>query len=171
MVSVPIVRRFSEKKAEALSKRLFWGIPVRLAFEFYFILALCSWNNMNNPSADISVYASYIVLICLFTFTAYLYYVMALVHNINEDDAIAKKNKIKQLLVFIQRPLRLRRNKPIKFIQPVFYFTRRMLLAITCVYLSQNYAYQWVIWTLLSLGQLFILAKIRPFGDFFMNIV
>jgi len=46
-----------------------------------------------------------------------------------------------------------------------------MVLAIVCVYLSHRYAYQWLIWTVLSLGQVFLLSKFEPFGDRWMNIV
>ena len=54
---------------------------------------------------------------------------------------------------------------------PVYYLTRRMILAATCVYLDQSYAQQWVIWMLLSFGMLFLLAKISPHGDTAMNVV
>ena len=71
----------------------------------------------------------------------------------------------------MQRPMRLRRYHATKFLYPVFYFTRRMILAATCVYLDQYYAQQWVIWMLLSFGMLFLLAKIAPHGDNAMNVV
>lgn len=54
---------------------------------------------------------------------------------------------------------------------PSYYFTRRLILAAVCVYLNTNYAGQWLVWTILSLAALFILAKIRPFWDKWMNIV
>ena len=71
----------------------------------------------------------------------------------------------------IQRPLRLQRYRPSKFIQPVFYLSRRLILAFVCVYMQSNQAGQWLIWFLLSLAQLFVLAKLEPFGDYCMNWV
>ena len=53
----------------------------------------------------------------------------------------------------------------------MYYLTRRMILAATCVYLDQSYAQQWAIWMLLSFGMLFLLAKISPHGDNAMNVV
>ena len=58
-----------------MSKRLFWGIPMRLAFEFYFILALTAWHNMTGPrDPDASRITAYIVLVILIGFTIYIYY-------------------------------------------------------------------------------------------------
>ena len=49
MASIPLMRICYPKGAEAMSKRLYWGVPMRMAFEFYFILALTSWHNMKGP--------------------------------------------------------------------------------------------------------------------------
>ena len=65
----------------------------------------------------------------------------------------------------------MRRYRALKFLYPVYYVTRRMILALVCVYMQESYANQWLIWTVLSLGMLFILAKIKPFGDVAMNVV
>ena len=61
MVSLPILRRVAPNMAESLSKRLFWGIPVRLMFEFYFILALTGWLNMLSPEAGSDDFMNYSV--------------------------------------------------------------------------------------------------------------
>lgn len=65
----------------------------------------------------------------------------------------------------------MHKYKAIKFLYPSYYFLRRLILAAVCVFLNSTYAGQWLIWTILSLAALFILAKIRPFWDKWMNIV
>ena len=65
----------------------------------------------------------------------------------------------------------MRRYHASKFIYPVFYLTRRMILAIACVFLWHEPTAVWLIWLLLSLGQIFVLAKFEPFGDRWMNRV
>lgn len=109
-------------------------------FEFYFILALTSWNNMNNPESDVSKVTAMFVLAVLFAFTLYIYYIFALAFNVKGENERHVNKDVQKMLQFIQRPLRLRRYKPIKFIYPVYYLTRRMVLAMICVYLSDTYA-------------------------------
>ena len=171
LVAVPLIRRCAPGTADSIAKRLMWGVPMRMMFEFYFILALTAWNNMNAPEPDASKLAAYFVLAVLFAFTFYMYYTFALAYGVNADTERAIDKEVYQMLRFVQRPLRLRRYRPIKFLYPVYYLTRRMILAIVCVYLANSYATQWLVWTVLSLGALFILAKIRPFGDTAMNVV
>ena len=141
MLAVPLIKRLSPKTAESLSKRLYWGVPIRLVFEFYFILALTSWNNMNNTETDVSVMVSYVVLVSLSVFTLYLVYTLMLACGVRGDTEREKNKQIQQLLFFVQRPFRLRRYKPQKFLQPVFFTSRRMVLAMVCVYMSHSYAY------------------------------
>jgi hypothetical protein len=49
---LPIMRRCSPKTAASLSTFLFWGVPIRMIFEFYFILALTSWHNLLEPESN-----------------------------------------------------------------------------------------------------------------------
>ena len=140
MIAIPLIRRCAPKTADGLAKRLFWGIPIRMMFEFYFILALTSWNNMNNPESDVSKVTAMFVLAVLFAFTLYIYYIFALAFNVKGENERHVNKDVQKMLQFIQRPLRLRRYKPIKFIYPVYYLTRRMVLAMICVYLSDTYA-------------------------------
>lgn len=112
-----------------------------------------------------------IVLIILCGFLAYMYYTLALAMSVRANTQREKDKTVQQLLLFVQRPLRLRRYKPSKFIQPVYYLTRRMCLALVCVFCNHTQTGQWLTWLVLSLGQLFILPKLEPFGDRWMNIV
>ena len=65
----------------------------------------------------------------------------------------------------------MRRGKPLPMVYILMFLTRRMVLALTFVYLSHSYALQVFIWLLLSLGTIFIILKIKPFGDVVMNWV
>ena len=78
MVMLPLIRRCSPSTADKLSKRLYWGVPIRMIFEFYFILALTAWHNMKNETTDASKLIAYLVLVVLICFTLYIYYTFVL---------------------------------------------------------------------------------------------
>jgi hypothetical protein len=101
MVSVPLIKHCSPKIATALSKRLFWGVPTRMIFEFYFILALTAFNNMLNPNTDASVIVAYVVLVVLFVYTAYIYYTLCVALRVQGDTQRLRDKKVMQVLLFI----------------------------------------------------------------------
>ena len=121
--------------------------------------------------SDASRLIAYLTIFILTCFTLYIYYTFMLALCVKGENQREKDHEVRRILLFIQRPLRLRRYKTQKFIYPVYYLTRRMILALVCVYMQDGYATQWLIWVILSLGMLFILAKIRPFGDVAMNFI
>ena len=65
----------------------------------------------------------------------------------------------------------MKRGKALPMLYILMFLTRRMVLAMTFVFLDHNYALQTFIWLLLSLGMMFIIVKIKPFGDIVMNFV
>lgn len=101
MLAVPLIRRCSPKTADSLSKRLYWGVPTRMMFEFYFILALTSWNNMLNQSTDASLLAAYAVLVVLFIYTGYVFYTYCLVMGIKAKDKKDKSKQVREMLYFL----------------------------------------------------------------------
>jgi hypothetical protein len=74
----------------------------------------------------------------LFGYTAYMIYTLFLALGVKGESEKEKNKKVRQTLSFIQKPLRLRRNKPQKFIYPVYFLVRRMILALTFVYLQNT---------------------------------
>lgn len=119
-----------------LEKRLYWGLPIRLYFEFFFIIAVSSWHNMLKQGDEVSTYLSYFNLAFLFITLAYVYLMFAKAATVPSTNA-NKRKEIFVILKSIQKPLRLKRYKPEKMIYPIYYLTRRMILAIVFVYMSE----------------------------------
>ena len=85
MLSVYLIRKCSPKTADSLSKRLFWGVPMRMVIEFFFILALTSMHNMRSDTLDASKVVAYIVIVILTVFLAYMYYTLALAFGVRAE--------------------------------------------------------------------------------------
>ena len=99
MIMTPIC---PQKCSVGIKKRLFWGLPVRMSFEFFFILALTSLHNMlNSETTDVSLYVSYAVIICLSIYTAYVWYIFILSLNVKAETEREKKKTVQALLLFI----------------------------------------------------------------------
>lgn len=109
--------------------------------EFYFILALTAWNNMLGPEKpDASRITAYAVIFVLLVWTGYIYYSFILAICARGNTQRETDKEVQRILLYMQRPMRLRRYKPLNFIYPVYYVTRRMILALICVFNQEAYA-------------------------------
>lgn len=84
-----------QKCSISLKKRLYWGLPVRMSFEFFFILALTSLHNtLNEETQDVSLYVSYGVIISLCLYTLYIWYIFIVSMTVKGDTEREKKKMV-----------------------------------------------------------------------------
>merc|ERR1712151_742411 len=107
-------------------------------------------------------------IIAMTAFLAYLIYIFARTIIMKET-----REQVKENFRFVYKMHRLKRGKAIKMVYLIWFLGRRMVLALMFVFLNnQDYApVQVLIWLMSSLTMMFIIVKIRPFGDLVMNYV
>jgi hypothetical protein len=169
---IPILKKLGMTGfADRLSRILYWRLTVRVFFETFFVLAIASLHNMLGEVTDWSKVLAFLNVIVLFSATGYLFFTYAVVNSVRAKTKREKKQQVTEMLRFIQRPLRLGKGKADNLLLPCFFLARRFILAAVFVFMQDQTATQWVIFLMLSSFQIFILAKIKPYGDSMMNLV
>jgi hypothetical protein len=85
---------------------------------------------------DASKIISFFNLVFLFGVTGFFYFMYFLAESVEDEERRKKRMRIRHMVRFLQRPFRLARNRPDPLLHLCFFLTRRMVLAMTFVFLQ-----------------------------------